>query len=77
MRLTAMVNIYCPACHISSPRHLREVVQPRAFCTVCGAPLDPSLVEEAVARCPEASATGPDNIDGQPVSMHCDRLREI
>jgi len=35
--LMSMVNIYCPACHISSPREPRELSQLRSFCTVCGA----------------------------------------
>jgi hypothetical protein len=49
MAWTLMVNIYCPACHISSPREPRELSQLRSFCTVCGAPLNETVVEAAVA----------------------------
>jgi hypothetical protein len=31
MGLTSMVNIYCPACHISSPREPRELVLHRVW----------------------------------------------
>jgi hypothetical protein len=65
MGLTSMVNIYCPACHISSPREPRELSQLRSFCTVCGAPLNETVVEAAVAR--RTNATGPDTIDSQSV----------
>ena len=45
-----MVNIYCPACHISSPRYLRELVHPHPFCTVCGRPLNRQAVDVAMSR---------------------------
>jgi hypothetical protein len=65
----SMMNIYCAACHISSPRYLRELLHPRPYCTVCGVPLDKSLVEAVVARFSELSTPGIENIDGEPVSM--------
>ena len=67
MGLTSMVNIYCPACHISSQREPRELSQLRSFCTVCGAPLNKTVVEAAVARLTQPNATGPDTIDSQSV----------
>jgi hypothetical protein len=66
MALTSMVNIYCPACYISSPRELRELVQARTYCTVCGATMNKSGVEAALASLTDPSAAGLDSIDGPP-----------
>jgi hypothetical protein len=75
MAWTLMVNIYCPACHISSPREVRELMHPGTFCPVCGAALNKSGVEAALARRAERSATRLDSIDGPPAEDLPNALR--
>jgi hypothetical protein len=62
-----MVNIYCPACHISSPRELRELAHPRPFCTACGRPLNSRAVEVAMSRHTAPQQAGNQNYDGAPI----------
>ena len=46
----SMMNIYCPACHISSPREMRELTVIKPICTVCGSRLNSEAVETALDR---------------------------
>jgi hypothetical protein len=63
-----MLNVYCPVCHISSPREVRELMHPRTFCTVCGATLNKSLVEAAVARRTEPGVASTQTVEGRKVA---------
>jgi hypothetical protein len=48
MRVRLMVNIYCPACKVSSPREKREIAHASPICKVCGARLNGQSVEAAL-----------------------------
>src|SRR3954469_10411298 len=61
-----MVSMYCPVCHISSPRDFHELVHARPFCAVCGASLNKGLVEEAVSRYTALKQAEKQTNDGDP-----------